>query len=102
VLRSGCSGYASERHDRSAARHTRAHGNRMTVPFFVAVACMVLFFRAADYEHMSPWTWSLASLGTSAILMIRGRGIAALLLGQLALFGVMWWYNMRRQSRRPK
>ena len=74
----------------------------MNFPLFIGIACTVLFFRAADYERMSPWTWSVASLGTSAILLLRGAGIGILLLGQAVLFGVMWWYNMRRQRRRPK
>ena len=72
----------------------------MPIALFVGVVCAVLFFRAADHERMSPWAWSVVSLGLTAILTFRGAGVRLLLLGQAALFGLMWWYNMRRQNRK--
>jgi hypothetical protein len=62
----------------------------------------MLFFRAARYERMSPWVWTAASLGLTAILSLRAPGLMLLLTVQAALFGLMWWYNARRQGRRPR
>ena len=67
---------------------------------FVGVVCAVLFFRAADYERMSPWAWSLASIGLTGILTVRGAEILTVLLMQAGLFAVMWWYNLRRKDRK--
>lgn len=72
----------------------------MYIGLFVGIACAVLFFRAADYERMSPWAWSIASLGLTAILAFRGAGIVVVLSVQAVLFGVMWWYNVRRKNRK--
>lgn len=68
----------------------------------VGVACAMLFFRAARYERMAPWAWTAASLGLTAILAMLGQPLTVLLLGQVALFGVMWWYNVRRQGPRSE
>lgn len=59
----------------------------------------ILFFRAADYERMSPWAWTLGSLSASAISIFIGGGLRLLIVGQVGLFLVMWWYNFRRQAR---
>jgi hypothetical protein len=62
----------------------------------IGVACAILFYRASEYERMAPWAWTLASLGLTLIVGLRHGGVALLLLGQATLFGLMWWYNMRR------
>ncbi len=67
------------------------------MPVFVALVCAVLFFRAADYEQMSPWIWSAASLAISGIVFGQGGGVPMVLVLQVALFAGMWWYNMRRK-----
>lgn len=72
----------------------------MAVTLLVGVAAAVLFYRVADHERMSPLLWSVASLGITAIITLRGPGTAKLLLGQVVLFAVMWSYNTRRQQRR--
>jgi hypothetical protein len=69
------------------------------LPLLIGAACAVAFFRAAEYERMSPWAWTMASLGLAALVSMRTSSIAVLLLGQVALFAVMWWYNARRRSR---
>lgn len=65
----------------------------------IAVACAILFFRVAQYERMSAWTWTLASIGTSVAVSLLHGGVALVLLSQLGLFAVIWWYNARRRGR---
>lgn len=65
----------------------------------ISVGCAVLFYRAADYERMSPLAWSVSSFGLTGILSLRGAGTMALLLAQAALFALMWWLNVRRRER---
>ncbi len=67
---------------------------------FVGLVCAILFFRAADYERLGSWGWSIASLGLTVLASWRGGDISILLLVQAALFGLMWWYNVRRRNRR--
>jgi 4-amino-4-deoxy-L-arabinose transferase-like glycosyltransferase len=71
----------------------------MNLGLLIGVACGVLFYRAARYERMSPWAWVAASVGVTLILSMKVPGITLLLIGQMALFGLMWWYNVRRQDR---
>jgi len=68
----------------------------------IGVACAILFFRAARYERMSPWAWTAASVGLTVVLSMTTPSTTVLLIGQLALFGLMWWANIRRQDRRPR
>jgi hypothetical protein len=51
---------------------------------------------------MAPWAWTVASLGLTVIISLRSASVALLLLVQAALFGLMWWYNVRRQDRKPR
>jgi hypothetical protein len=69
------------------------------LPLLIGVACAVAFYRAAEYEHMSPWAWTVSSIGLTALIGTGTSGIAPVLLGQVALFAVMWWYNARRSRR---
>ena len=68
------------------------------LPLLIGVAFAILFYRAADYERMSPWAWTAASLGVTAILLFLGSGLFLMIIAQLALFGGLWWYNVRRQG----
>ena len=68
---------------------------------FIGVCCAVLFFRAADYERMNPWLWTLVSIGLTGISAFRSTGLVPLLLMQAVLFGLMWWNNMSHQRRKP-
>lgn len=68
----------------------------MPINLLIGVACAVLFFRAATYEHMAPWAWTLASVGLTAVVSLLFSSIALLLGVQVGLFLVMWWYNARR------
>lgn len=72
----------------------------MNLTLLVGVACAILFFRAAHYERMSPWAWTAASVGLTEIVSMRTANTVLVLLGQVALFAVMWWYNARRQNDR--
>ena len=74
----------------------------MNLTLLVGVACAVLFFRAARYERMAPWVWTAASIGLTAILSLKSPSITLLLIVQVALFVLMWWYNVRRQDRKPR
>ncbi len=73
----------------------------MNLTLLVGVACAILFHRAAYYERMAPWAWVAASLGLTVILATTKPSVTLLLIGQAALFALMWWINIRRQDRRP-
>jgi hypothetical protein len=68
----------------------------LTIALLIGVVFSVIFFRAAEYERMSPWIWSIASLGLSGIISLRGGTIAPLIVVPVGLFVLMWWYNIRR------
>jgi 4-amino-4-deoxy-L-arabinose transferase-like glycosyltransferase len=70
----------------------------VTLILLIGVACGVLFFRAASYERMSPWAWAAASVGLTLIVSMKVPSIILLLIAQVALFGLMWWYNVRRHD----
>jgi len=74
----------------------------MNLTLLVGVACAMLFYRAARYEGMAPWAWTAASIGLTAILSMKSPSVTLLLIVQAALFVLMWWYNVRRQDRRPR
>ena len=74
----------------------------MNLTLLVGVACAVLFFRAARYERLAPWAWTAASIGLTVILSMKSPSITLLLIAQVALFVLMWWYNVRRQDRKPR
>ena len=63
----------------------------------IGVASAVLFFRAATYERMSPWLWTVASVGLTAVATLLLPSIGLLIGAQVGLFLVMWWYNARRK-----
>lgn len=68
----------------------------MNLSFLAIVAFAVLFYRAAQYERLSPVLWGLASVALSvAVLGLRSR-LWLLILAQVGLFLVMWWYNAFR------
>lgn len=71
----------------------------MYLPLLVGVACAVLFYRAAEYERMSPWVWVIASFGLSMAVSFLSGSILLLLLAQVGLFAAMWWHNARRTPR---
>jgi hypothetical protein len=68
----------------------------MPLALLIGIASAVLFFRAATYERMSPWVWVLSSLGLTVLFGIVLPGILYMILGQVGLFLVMWWYNAQR------
>src|SRR2546428_11639766 len=61
-----------------------------------AFAFAAVFYGAAEYEHMTGWKWAIASLGTSFIVSLIFPGFIPGLLGQVGLFGVLWWQNSKR------
>jgi len=74
----------------------------MTLGLLIGVAFAVLFHRAAWYERMSPWAWVAASIGVTLIVSMKVGSITLLIIAQVALFVLMWWYNMKRQDRGPR
>ncbi len=78
----------------------RTESDLQGLPLLIGVACAILFHRAALYERMSPWAWTLTSLAITAICFLTGRGNGVLILAQALLFGVMWWYNAQRLGRK--
>jgi hypothetical protein len=71
----------------------------VNLALLIAVGGAIFFFRVADYEHLSPWVWVLASVGLSAALGARGASTAVLILAQVALFGALWAYKVHRLGR---
>ena len=63
------------------------------------VVSAFVFYRIAVIEQLSPWQWAgasvLVSLGSGLI-----GGLFTMAFGQIVLFGVLWWYNVRRKARR--
>lgn len=70
----------------------------MAIALFITVAFAVMFYRAADHERLNPLIWSVASLGVTGIVILRAGGIAMMVAGQVALFLVLWWYNVKRKG----
>jgi hypothetical protein len=71
----------------------------MYISLFVGVLCAVFFFRAAAYEGIGSAGWAIASLGLTTLVSLRGGGLLLVLVSQVALFALMWWYNVRRKNR---
>ena len=71
----------------------------MYLPLLVGVACAVLFYRAAEYERMSPAVWVFSSLGLSIGISFLKGSVLWIILAQIGLFAAMWWYNARRSPR---
>lgn len=65
----------------------------------VGLACAIFFFRAAQYERMSPWLWALSSLGISFIVSLLFASLLWVVLAQIGLFAGMWAYNAQRPAR---
>jgi hypothetical protein len=72
------------------------HRETMNILLLALVAFAVLFYRAAEYERMSPFVWGLASVALSLALIGVGGRLWLLIVGQVGLFLVMWWYNAFR------
>jgi membrane protein implicated in regulation of membrane protease activity len=66
----------------------------------IAAGFAVLFHRMAAHEHLSAWAWAIASFALSLIVTSLWAGFMPLMLAQLLLLGVLWWYNMRRVGQR--
>ncbi len=51
---------------------------------------------------MTAWAWAVASFGLSFVVMQLWPGFMAMILAQVGLFGLMWWYNARRADTREQ
>jgi hypothetical protein len=69
----------------------------MYTGLLVGIVFAVLFYRAATYERMSGVAWAVASFALSIVVNWLGGGILSMLLAQVGLFLVMWWYNANRK-----
>jgi hypothetical protein len=70
----------------------------LAIFLFVTVAFAVMFYRAAEHERLNPLIWSVASLATTGIVILRAGGIGVVVLGKVLLFMVLWWYNVKRKG----
>ncbi len=71
----------------------------LNIGLLATIAFAILFYRAADYERMSPWAWALGSFALSLIVSFGLHGgLGMIVLAQIALFGVMTWYNAKRKA----
>lgn len=71
----------------------------MTLNILIGIVGAVLFFRAAQYERMSPWVWAISSVALSLVVSFLSASILLALVAQVGLFVVMWWYNAQRPPR---
>jgi hypothetical protein len=63
----------------------------------------ILFYKAAEYEHMTAWKWAVASLAVS--VTVRGLfplSFIFLLPAQFGLFLIFWWMNTRHKAERER
>jgi hypothetical protein len=74
----------------------------MDFRFLVAVGFVLLFHRMAVYERITGWAWAVASLALSLVVMVTWAGFLPIILAQLGLFGLMWWYNARKVDERHR
>jgi hypothetical protein len=58
----------------------------------------VIFYAAAEYEHLTGWKWALASLIISQVVLQLTGWMVLVLPAQAILFGVMWWANAKKQD----
>ena len=68
------------------------------IGIFVGLACAIFFYRAAEYERMSPWLWVVASVGLAILVALLTSGIGMVILAQFGLFLLMWGYNAYRST----
>jgi hypothetical protein len=60
----------------------------------------LLFYAAAEYEHMTGWKWALASLALTATVQgLFKFSFIFILPAQFGLFCVLWWANVQRKKK---
>jgi uncharacterized integral membrane protein len=65
------------------------------------VVSAFVFYRIAVIEQLNPWQWAGASVLVSLGALAVG-GLFTMALGQVVLFGVLWWFNSRHKTRRAE
>lgn len=61
----------------------------------------VLFYFAAEYEHLTGWKWALASIAvTLTVRTLFPLSFIFVLPAQFGLFLVMWWAHVKNQAQR--
>lgn len=76
----------------------------MPIVLLLIVAFAAFFYRVAAYERLSPFVWGLASVCVTGAVALLGLGTAAIIVAQIGLFALLWWYNAqhkREQMREP-
>jgi hypothetical protein len=56
------------------------------------------FYAAAEYERLTGWKWALASVVISLVVLQLFEFLAFVIPFQIALFGVMWWRNIKHRD----
>lgn len=60
-----------------------------------------LFWFVADYEHLTPWKWALASIAvTLTVDQLFPASFILVLPAQFGLFLVMWWAHGKNKVQR--
>jgi hypothetical protein len=63
----------------------------------LAIVFVIMYFRLGELEYGKGYLTGLASFGISFVTIFGLHGgLAALVLGHVLLFGVLWAYNMKR------
>ena len=60
------------------------------------------FYGVAEYEHMTGWKWAVASVAVSVAVLQTIGFLIAVIPAQVALFGVLWWQNVKRIEKLPE
>jgi hypothetical protein len=66
---------------------------------FIFAAC---FYGVAEYENMTGWKWAAASAAITFVIMKTFGFMLVVLPAQAALFGVLWWQNVKRLEKLPE
>jgi hypothetical protein len=69
----------------------------MPIVLLLTVAFAALFYRVAVYERLSPFVWGLASVCATGAVALLGLGTAVIIVAQIGLFALLWWYNARHK-----
>ena len=63
------------------------------------IGIAAIFYAAAEYEHMAPWPWAIASFAVSATVDgILPFSFIFILPAQFVLFLIFWWAHAKHEA----
>jgi len=63
------------------------------------IGIAAIFYAAAEYEHMPPWPWAIASVSISGIVDgLLPFSFIFILPAQFVLFLAFWWAHARHKA----